>query len=204
LDFKLREQMFEDLKQMQQTLAATFLYTTSDPLEVLALADTVAVLDGGRIVEAGDLEALYRHPTQITTMMLLGFPPSNQIGGELLSRADQLWCRTGLFEMPVHMNTPGALEAEIDDVRVVIRPEDIHLNPAQNGMLQCQAQVVLLEDLGAEVIVYLEINKIPLVTVISHADDHLVGNGNVTVGVQPSKAVLFKPDTGRRLGQGAD
>ncbi|MEX1346180.1 MAG: ATP-binding cassette domain-containing protein, partial [Desulfobacterales bacterium] len=57
LDFKLREQMFDDLKSMQQSLAATFLYTTSDPLEALALADKVAVLDGGRIVEAGNLES---------------------------------------------------------------------------------------------------------------------------------------------------
>jgi multiple sugar transport system ATP-binding protein len=204
LDFKLREQMFDDLKQMQQSLAATFLYTTSDPLEALALADKVAVLDGGRIVENGDLEALYRHPTQITTMVLLGFPPSNQIDGELYRRADRLWCRTGLFELPVHMTPPADPAAEIGDVRVVIRPEDIHLNPAQNSMLECQAQVVLLEDLGAEVIVYLEVNKIPLVTVISHAEDHLVSNGKVTVGVQPSRAVLFQPDTGRRIGQGAD
>ena len=203
LDFKLREQMFDDLKLMQQSLAATFLYTTSDPLEALALADKVAVLDGGRIVEAGDLESLFRRPAHISTMTLLGFPPSNQIGGELLIRTDRIWCRTGLFELPVSMAPSAGLPAEIGDVRVVIRPEDIHLNPDQDGMLKCQAQVVLLEDLGGEVIVYLEVNKIPLVTVISHAEDHLVGNDNVTVGVQASRAMIFQPETGQRIGQGA-
>ena len=202
LDFKLREQMFDDLKQMQQSLSATFLYTTSDPLEVLALADKVAVLDGGRIVEAGDLEALYRQPAHITTMTLLGFPPSNQIAGELLTRADRLWCRTGLFEFPVRMTPSGDMPPDSGDVRVVIRPEDIHLNPNQDGTLKCRAQIVLLEDLGGEVIVYLEINKIPLVTVISHAEDHLVGNDNVTVGVQASRAVIFQPETGQRIAQG--
>jgi len=203
LDFKLREQMFDDLKQMQQSLAATFLYTTSDPLEALALADKVAVLDGGRIVEAGDLEALYHRPAHITTMTLLGFPPSNQVDGELFTRAGRLWCRTGLFELPLSMTPPADLPAAIGDVRVVIRPEDIHLNPDQDGMLKCQAQVVLLEDLGGEVIVYLEVNKIPLVTVISHAEDHLVDNDNATVGVQASSAVIFQPETGQRIGQGA-
>jgi ABC-type sugar transport system ATPase subunit len=204
LDFKLREQMFDDLKQMQQSLAATFLYTTSDPLEALALADQVAVLDRGRIVEAGDLEALYQRPIHISTMMLLGFPQSNQIGGELFNRAEQLWCRTGLFELPVRMKPPADLRADIGDVRVVIRPEDIHLNPDQEAMMKFQARVVLLEDLGSEVIVYLEANKIPLVTVISHAEDHLVGNEKVAVGVRPSKAVLFGPETGQRIGQGAE
>ena len=204
LDFKLREQMFDDLKQMQQTLEATFLYTTSDPLEVLALADKAAVLDGGRIVEAGDLEKLYRTPTRISTMALLGFPPSNQIDGQLFSRGDRQWCRTGLFELPVDLTQPTDPAIDNRDVRVVVRPEDIHLNPEQNGMIKCRAQVVLLEDLGGEVIVYLEVNKIPLVTVISHAEDHLVDSAEVTVGVRPSRAILFKPDTGRKLGQGAD
>ena len=120
-------------------------------------------------------------------MTLLGFPPSNQIGGELFNRADQIWCRTGLFELPVSMALSAGLPAEIGDVRVVIRPEDIHLNPDQDGLLKCQAQIVLREDLGGEVIVYLEVNKIPLVTVIRHAEDHLVSNDRVTVGVNSSK-----------------
>ena len=199
LDFKLREQMFDDLKSMQQSLDSTFLYTTSDPLEALALADNVAILDGGRIVEAGDLESLYRRPAHISTMALLGFPPSNQIIGEISIRTDQVWCRTGLFELPVNMARSAGLPAEIGEVRAVIRPEDIHLNPDQDGMLNCQAQVVLREDLGGEIIVYLEVNNIPLVTVISHADAHLVSNDMVTVGVHHSKVVLFDSDTGQRL-----
>ncbi|MGD8211721.1 MAG: ABC transporter ATP-binding protein [Desulfobacterales bacterium] len=200
LDFKLREQMFDDLKSMQQSLAATFLYTTSDPLEALALADKVAVLDGGRIVEAGDLASLYRRPSHISTMTLLGFPPSNQIGGELQNRADQLWCHTEVFELPVSMTPSAGLPAEGGNVRAVIRPEDIHLNPDQDGLLRCQAQVVLREDLGGEVIVYLEVNNIPLVTVISHTEDHLIGKDRVTIGVHPSKVVLFNADTGQRIG----
>jgi ABC-type sugar transport system ATPase subunit len=203
LDFKLREQMFDDLKQMRQSLSATFLYTTSDPLEVLALADKVAVLGGGRIVEAGDLAELYRRPEHITTMTLLGFPPSNQIAGELFTQADRLRCRTGLFEFPVNVPSSADMPSEISSVSVVIRPEDIDLNSKQNDMLKCQAQVVMLEDLGSEVIVYLEVNNIPLVTVISHAEDDLVSNDQVTVAVRPSTAVLFQPDTGQRIGQGA-
>ncbi|UCF91635.1 MAG: ABC transporter ATP-binding protein, partial [Desulfobacterales bacterium] len=101
LDFKLREQMFDDLKQMQEALLATFLYTTSDPLEALALADQVAVLEGGRIVEAGPLEKLYRQPGHRRTMELLGFPQSNLMAGELFSSAGRIWCRTALFEFPL-------------------------------------------------------------------------------------------------------
>ena len=105
-----------------------------------------------------------------------------------------------MFELPVNMAPSTDLPAEIGDVRAVIRPEHIHLNPDQDGMLNCQAEVVLREDLGGEVIVYLEVNNIPLVTVISHADAHLVSNDRVTVGVHPSKVVLFNSETGNRIG----
>ena len=204
LDFKLREQMFDDLKQMQQALSATFLYTTSDPLEALALADKVAILEGGRIVEDGDLEKLYRRPQHISTMALLGFPPSNEIAGELFTQSGRTWCRTGLFDFPVTAPQSADSLAEIHTVRVVIRPEDIELNTEQDGLLTFQANVVLLDDLGSEVIVYLEVNGTALVTVISHADDHLVGNDKVTIAVRPSTAVLFQPETGQRIGQGTE
>ena len=204
LDFKLREQMFDDLKQMQQSLAATFLYTTSDPLEALALADRVAILDQGRIVEADDLEVLYRRPGHITTMTLLGYPPSNRFGGELFTRSGQVWCRTGLFDLPVNMTSEASKLDAKQDVQVVIRPEDIVLDPDRDDLLQCRADVVLLEDLGGEVIAYLEANEVQLVTVVSHADDQLVSNDKVTVGIWPSSAVIFQPETGQRIGQGAE
>ncbi len=53
LDFKLREQLVEDLRELQAETRATFLYTTSDVVEAMTLADTLAVLDDGRIVEFG-------------------------------------------------------------------------------------------------------------------------------------------------------
>jgi ABC-type sugar transport system ATPase subunit len=47
LDFKLRERLIDDLKQTQQTLGVTFIYTTSDAVETLMLARSIAVLHGG-------------------------------------------------------------------------------------------------------------------------------------------------------------
>ena len=201
LDFKLREQMFDDLKEMQENLGATFVYTTSDPLETLALSDNAAILEGGRIVEVGTLGDLYENPQHETTMGLLGFPKSNRFEGALSEKAEGVVCRSKLFDFPVELaNSSGDVRA----VDVYIRPEDILIESERKGLLHCSARVVLLDDLGGEVIAYLDVDGTSLVTVVSHDRNHLVSDEKLTIGVRPSKAVLFRQDTGQRIGQGVD
>lgn len=199
LDFKLREQLFDDLRQMQESLQATFVYTTSDPLETLALADQAAILDGGRIVETGPVVSMYRQPQHVRTMELLGFPASNMLKGEVYPRNGQIWCRTSLFEFPVQVSLSG----EQENINVVIRPQDIMFDiDRQENLLTCQTEITLRDDLGGEVIVYLDVEGIPLITIIPHEKDYLISEDVVTIGVQPSAVVLFASDTGQRIGHG--
>lgn len=204
LDFKLREQLFDDLTQMQAVLEATFIYTTSDPIETLMLAEQVVVLDAGRVIEAGPLEQLYWQPRHIRTMELLGFPRANLLTGRLATRSGQVWCQTNLFEFPVEMTQPIDPPDQNQQVSIAVRPQDLVVGTGAAGaLLTFQAQVVLQEDLGGEVIVYLEADRTPLVTVVGHDADHLLADDVVTIGVRPSAMVLFAPDEGQRIGQGA-
>ena len=83
LDFKLREQLFVDLRVMLSEIDGTFIYTTSDPLETLALADDVFVLDDGEIVDQGSVDQVYEEPSSLRAMQLLGFPGANTMPGIL-------------------------------------------------------------------------------------------------------------------------
>ncbi|MCC6801859.1 MAG: ABC transporter ATP-binding protein [Anaerolineae bacterium] len=204
LDFKLREQLFDDLKRLQEALQATIVYTTSDPLEALILAEQLNILDGGRIIESAPCETLYLQPKQLRSMSLLGFPPTSLFGGALESRNGRLWCKTSLFDFPVHASgTAAAGQA----VTIGIRPQHIRfgIEPggSGSGWLTDQADILLTEDLGGELVVYLEAKGIPLVAVARHDESHLVANGKVAFGVQPESLVLFASEQGQRLGQGA-
>lgn len=201
LDFKLREQLFDDLKQLQETLQATIVYTTSDPLEALILAEQLSILDGGRIIESGQCETLYAQPQQLRTMSLLSYPPTTLFPGSLENRGGRTWCRTSLFDFP--MRTNGTNPAA-QHVTVGIRPQDIRFNiEPGNDWLSHDASILLTEDLGGEFVVYLEAEGLPLIAVARHDEAHLVSNEQVTFGVQPKSLVVFAPDQGRRLGQGA-
>ena len=62
LDLKLREQMQEELKQLQKQLGITFVFVTHDQGEALSMADRVAIFNEGKIVQAGTPKTIYEHP----------------------------------------------------------------------------------------------------------------------------------------------
>jgi len=199
LDFKLRERLIDDLKETQQTLGVTFLYTTSDAVETMMLAETIAVLDNGVIVETGSPEALYIAPTQASTMKYVGFPQANFLDAHISGTTVE----TKIFKTDFASVENGAAGA---DISVGVRPEHINLTTAvPDGSLSGKATVLLREDLGGEEIVYLDANGIQLTTVLrsDHATDQLIKlDQTVTFWIRPSDLIVFA--NGHRIGTGAD
>lgn len=72
LDLKLRRQMQHELKEIQQEVGLTFLHVTHDQEEAMTMADTVAVMNKGRIEQMGAPEALYELPKTVFVANFLG------------------------------------------------------------------------------------------------------------------------------------
>ena len=92
LDFKLREQLVDDLRELNAATGASILYVTSDVIEAMTLADELAVLAAGSIIEHGLPETLYEYRAYVGTMALVGFPPANFLRGSLERRDGDSWC----------------------------------------------------------------------------------------------------------------
>jgi len=198
LDFKLRERLMEDLQAMRRELDATFIYATADSLEALTMAERLVVLDGGRVIEAGEVEAMYREPRHSRTMEVVGFPRANLIEGRL--DADGR-CATELFSFPVSAEgRPGGPRP----LRVGLRPEAIHCGGAARGALLFKGAVHVVEDLGAEKVLYLSTAAGLLVTVLPAAGGpQPVLGEELALSVAPGDLVLFDAETGDRLGRGS-
>lgn len=206
LDFKLREQLFDDLRQMQVDLEATFIYTTSDTLETQMLAQDVHVLDSGRIIESGAFEQVFKHPQQRRTMALLGYPKTNLIAGTWIAGTGQYAgadpkATCHLFDVPVKL-IGDAKVYDKQDIDLAVRPEHIAINPTGEGWLTVTAEVTLVENLGGEVVIYLEAHDVALLSTLSQADAGGLEEGGVTIGVRPEHVIVFDRDTGVRLGRG--
>jgi ABC-type sugar transport system ATPase subunit len=206
LDFKLREQLVDDLRGLNTATGASILYVTSDVIEAMTLADELSVLAAGSVIEHGLPEALYRDPHNVGTMALVGFPPANFVRGSLQRRDGELWCTTPLFAFLADVQFDRAST----DVIVGFRPERIRLSHAGSELdgadgraLQFSASVVLREDLGGEDIVYLAASgeSLTMVDRDHHRGEDL--DQLVTISIFPHNLALFDAATGERIGRGA-
>ena len=187
LDFKLRERLIDDLRRTQEELKVAFIYVTSDPLEALSLAKTVLVLSKGKIVQQGGLTDVYDNPRTVQSMSALGFPEPNFIPGALSS---------GTFTSDM-FSAPVAVQDNVSEAIAGIRPEGIVIGDNAKG-IALRAKVVLVENLGSENVIYLNVKEQMLVTVISRTDEEnvvLTEGAKIKISILPQAIQLFRADT---------
>ena len=128
LDLRLRKQLQIELKRIQQDIGITFVHVTHDQEEAMSMADTIAVMNEGRIEQAGSATDLYESPRTEFVANFLGV--SNLVDAKLSSTAGDV----GTVE--THDGAKLTLPADrigphgSDAVRVGVRPEKITLVPA--------------------------------------------------------------------------
>ena len=126
LDLRLRKDMQQELKRIQQQMGITFIYVTHDQEEALAMSDTVVVMDGGKIQQIGSPEAIYNEPKNAFVADFIG--ESNIVDG--IMRSD--------YVVEINGRKFPCLDegfAPNEPVDVVIRPEDIDIVPPEQGQL---------------------------------------------------------------------
>lgn len=131
LDLKLRRQMQIELKRIQNEVGTTFVHVTHDQEEAMTMADTVAIMNAGRIEQMGNPAAIYELPKTVFVANFLG--QSNLITGTAQGRSgdDILVSAHGqTYVVPAARSTaPGVA------VIVGVRPEKMTVLDAADGHL---------------------------------------------------------------------
>jgi len=204
LDFKLRERLIDDLRRLQEDMAACFFYATSDPIESLTLAASIAVLHERTICEIGDPQTIYFNPHHLSTIDILGFPRANLLDGRIIRKASEVWCQTNFLEFPIAVDAEVATVENPMDVTVAVRPESIQKILGRDE--KClTADIYLREDLGAEEIIYLNIqdSNLTMVNPSSQTGHNDVGD-QISISMNTASIFVFEKDTGNRIGRGVD
>ena len=119
LDLKLRRQMQIELKRIQTEVGTTFVHVTHDQEEAMTMADTIAVMNAGRIEQLGDPASIYELPHTVFVANFLG--QSNLFAGTRVATNPgmlEVLANGVKFLVPTARNSaPG------DEVIVGIRPE---------------------------------------------------------------------------------
>jgi putrescine transport system ATP-binding protein len=121
LDAGLRERTGFELRALQRATGAAFVMVTHDQEEALALADRIAVLEGGRIAQLGPPRAIYERPASRFVARFLG--AANVLEGRAAA---------GAFDSP-EAGVTFAGDIPPGTVAVALRPERIRVAPDANG-----------------------------------------------------------------------
>jgi len=134
LDRKLREQMQSELKRLQHELGITFVVVTHDQDEAIGLADRIALMQAGRIVQLDTPEGLYERPATRFAADFVG--RSNFLSGRL---------QTDRLVTPEHgalpVQAPGA-GTRSGDAWLCVRPEHIEIGPPGDAVPATHASVI--------------------------------------------------------------
>lgn len=149
LDRALRDELQIELKSLLTHMDATVIYVTHDQREAMALADSIAVINHGRLEQVGATEALYDAPaTAFVAQFLTGASGlSAQVSGTSPDGALRLAFADGVA-ISGRWHSAARIPAVGERVELVIRPEDIVIDTsgqAADGTLPAHVDLVIFE-----------------------------------------------------------
>ncbi len=166
LDMRLRKDMQNELKRIQQAMEITFIYVTHDQEEALAMSDTVVVMDGGKIQQIGTPEDIYNEPKNAFVADFIG--ESNILDG--IMHEDYV---VEFFNRKFKCLDKGF--APMEPVDVVIRPEDIDIVAPEKGQLRGTVTSVTFKGVHYDTIVDFKGYKWLIQTTDYHAEGSVIG-----------------------------
>ena len=189
LDAKLRVAMRIEIRRLHNRLKATSIFVTHDQIEAMTMADTIVVMNGGRVEQVGAAAEVYRFPATRFVATFIGSPAMNLLPGRVTAPGQvELAGGRLAFDAAAFAVEPGR------EVEVGVRPEDLAL--AANGTGALAFAKDFAEELGATRLFHGTVGDAPVVVALSG-----VAPAGDTFGLSaaPESVHLFDPATGRSL-----
>ncbi len=160
IDAKLRVMMRSELKKLQKELGITTIYVTHDQAEAMTMADRIAVLNKGKIMQIGSPSELYHKPKNLFVAGFIGSPPMNFIDVTLKESDHKYYLDAGPFKITLPNEIANIILSKTRSSELIlgVRPEDIIVSkePLKDAFT---AEVYVVEPLGSHTIVNIKVGE---------------------------------------------
>jgi len=198
LDYKLREELRQELSDLFADGKTTVVYATTEPLEALQLGGHVALLHEGRLLQFGGTLDVFNAPASIQAARTFSDPPINLVQATLAANGNvQLDAGLALPLTPEQLEKIGPRR----EVVLGLRAHSLHLAPTGEGDFPIEAEIELAEISGSETYLHLQRGPIALVAQLPGVHDLEIGSAcrlHCRVAdlflFAPDGALLFAPD----------
>ena len=193
LDYKLREELREELPKIFAETGAIFVYATTEPHEALLLGGNTATLSEGRVTQFGPTVEVFRQPTDLVTARTFADPPLNTIVLRKVGRNFQL---DGGVNLPVPADLAGIADTSYT---IGFQPHHLSMQRPSPSAVAVQAKVSMTEITGSETFVHLDFADARWV-MLTHGIHVLEPDQSIQVFIEPRHIMVFDAD-GRSVGR---
>lgn len=166
LDYKLREELRQEIRELLKARNSIAVYASTEPNEALALGGVTTLLHEGKVIQSGPSSEVYRYPVNIDAAELFSEPPINLIRGTV-SETEVTFDSTVHF--PLNQDIRGLKPGEYF---FGVRPSHIGLVPHNDDDLEVSVQVELAEISGSETFMHVKNNHFNLVLQLSGVHEY--------------------------------
>jgi glycerol transport system ATP-binding protein len=189
LDYKLREELREELPKIFSESGAIFVYATTEPQEALLLGGNTATLSEGRVTQFGPTVEVFRHPVDLVTARTFADPPLNTI---VLAKKGANFLLDGGVDFPVPANFAGIADAAYT---IGFQPHHLSFTRPNAAAVPVRAKVSITEITGSESFIHMTFADVRWV-MLAHGIHELGADEEVEVFIDPRHIMVF--DAGGR------
>lgn len=175
LDAILRVAMRTELKKLHEKLRTTTIYVTHDQAEAMVLADRVAVLKDGKLLQVDKPRKIYDRPANKFIAEFIGSPKMNFVSGSLLEKNGQVFFDAGMFSMKLD-GFWSTMKDRVSGSELVmgVRPEHAHVHTKKEKDA-IEAKIYFFQQMGNLGYVELEIGNVKIIAVVKADFEKNVG-----------------------------
>ena len=187
LDYKLREELRTELRELFKERNCIAVYATTEANEALALGGVTTLLHEGRIIQSGPVTSVYRQPTNVTAAELFSEPPINLIRGRVTDT------EITFDDYAHHPLTKELSKLQPGDYQFGIRPSHISLVPQNDDDLELPMTVELGEISGSETFMHVHNEHFDMVLQLMGVHEYRPDTP-IKVYLPINKLFVFGPD----------
>lgn len=198
LDAKLRVQTRAEITKLHNRLETTFIYVTHDQVEAMTMANRIAVMNHGVLMQVDTPQNLYDRPDNLFVAGFIGSPAMNFFNAVLTKEGENILVKTESFAVTVPEDRRRALESHLGKPVIFgLRPEDIHdpnYAPPRIISQEVEAKVDLTELMGNEIFLFMQSGGDEYVARVDPRTSYKMGD-TVTMSFNMANMHIFDKET---------
>lgn len=196
LDARLRLEMREEIRRIQQEVGITTIFVTHDQEEAMSISDKILLMQDGKKQQFSPPQDMYDYPENHFVAQFLGNPPINRLSVKLGEDLQTIVLPD--TEDSLHLGAPLKSNGEVNmHYELGVRPEDFYIEPdlAKAGFT---VETIMVERIGRDNLLYARLGQTNLRAIVS--PDVKVNRGDmVKLAIRPGRTHLFDLSNGKNL-----